>query len=204
MARTREAGKGYDRAMTSAFDRTWLRLGGVAAFLALALATLRVVGVLTVFRGLYDPGSPPGTAPFAEYWGMAALEACAVAAAVFGTWRLMQPANRVLVAGAIAGGVSAAMLLAGSLAAVPMQVHGPPRWLEFSCVPLGIWMLCVVAADWRMRRLPAWLRVTGAVLGAVLMVLPALLVLRMLTVVGVGWWIGLGVVLLRADRSTSP
>ncbi len=96
------------------------------------------------------------------------------------------------------------MLLAGCVLAVLEQTDGVwgRRLATFSSVPLGVWMLCVAAADWRVRRLPAWLRVTGAGLGAVLMILPAAPVLRVFTPLGLLWWIGLAATLGRRPRST--
>ncbi len=156
------------------------------------------------FQGLYDRAHPPSVVGLCELWGFAALEALALLAAVLATARLMRPGSRVLTAGAVAGAAAAAMLLVGSILSIRLglQKQNFSPLVGFSSVPLGVWMLCVSAADWRLGRLPPWLRVVGAILGAALMILPAVPPLRLLTVLGLPWWIGLGVVLLRPARST--
>lgn len=186
--------------------------GGVGAAAA-GLLSLVAVG-LVLARFMHDAGwrgAPPHDATVRAIVlagaAVAALTGAAQALAVLAADRRLRPASwvtRLALAGGLAGaalwlgaGVGA---LAGELGSGDAARTGA-LLAELAPVGAGVWALGAVAAAWRLRVWPAWLRVTGAVFGAAAMVQPGLPPLALVSLLaGLVWWSGLAAVLLRPIR----
>lgn len=186
-------------------------VGGVAAFAAAALPLgLAVATVSNQMQAVRD-ASPVAERVARLALATAPLLAAGAAAhllAALSTSRLQRPpswATRLGLAGALAGaalGVAAAVVLVRTAWTGRDAALGGAL-VEFVPVGVGVWALCVAAADWRLRLWPAWLRVAGTVFGGAAMVQPGFPPLGLVSLLtGLAWWIGLGVRLLRAPRST--
>ncbi len=129
----------------------------------------------------------------------------AVAACVYGVRATFASAARVGWIGALCGYLAALMLLLTSLLA---PLFGPlhiPAWLNmvayWAPLPLGMWLLITAAAAWKLDCLPKWLRVVAAVVGAFAFMQPAIPEAGLVVLVlGLLFWFGLGVSLLRDSR----
>lgn len=187
-----------------------VRAGGWAALAVAACGLLRLLGAARTYAALADPSR----GPLASGW-TAALGAIGVASAVAqvvaveGLRRRLGPDTRLLWTASAAGWTGAAFtLLVAAVIVVRSALPGGSAlttgllvgWL--AAFGTALWVAGVCAADWRLLRMPASLRVVGtayAVLSLTAAVLSEASALAL--PFALAWWIGLGVVLLRAPRS---
>ena len=208
MERAPERGKGYGRDMISDAQARAVRAGGWAALAVAAFGVARLVAL----AGLLGP-SHAGAAGWTALLLAAGLAmAVAQAVAVDRVRRHLGPGSRLIWTASASGWTGAALGLAGvALVGVRLLSAGPAEALKTGLIlgwlpvfATALWAAGVCAADWRRLRLPSWLRVVGtlfAVMSLAAAVLPFVGALAL--PLSLAWWIGLGVVLLRAPRSTS-
>ena len=183
--------------------------GGWAALAVAGLGVLRLGVAAQVYAAGPGGSSRPDWSLALGAVGM--LAALAQGLAVDGVRRRLGPDTRLLWTVSAAGWTGAALAAVGALAIAGRALTSSAPTLAsglllgwLAAFATALWAAGVCAADWRLRRLPAWLRVTGtayAVFSLAAAVLPPLGVLAL--PLALVWWIGLGAVLLRRPGSTA-
>lgn len=155
-------------------------------------------------------GKPTAAPPIGVVLLLAAITVAsglALLASVRGVRFALRPPSGVVWAASVAGWLGAAVLVLsgligfyGVLARAPVTPTAV-RISEGAPLLVGVWAIAAMAAAWKVRRLPAWVRVVGVVFGAAALASPALGVTRPVQLLaGLAFWFGLGAALLRDAR----
>ena len=184
--------------------------GAVAQGAFTVAAFVAGIAVLMAAQGTAHTAPPP-------LWPVLLASAVAVAsglaqlAAVRGLRAALSPPSGVAWAASVAGWLGAAVLILGGLVGFYGMLTRSPatptaiRLAEAAPLLVAVWAIAGMAASWRAGRLPAWLRVVGAVFGAAVLASPALAPFRLVALIGgVVFWFGLGAALLRDARFPVP
>lgn len=189
------------------------RIGGWGALAQGGLtiaAFVAGIAVLMVAKGAPLAASPP-------IWPVLLASLVAVAsglaqlAAVRGVRAALSPPSAVTWAASVAGWLGAAVLILGGLVGFYGMLPRSPATrtavtlAEAAPLLVAVWAIAGMAAAWRAKRLPAWLRVTGVVFGAAVLASPAVGLFRPVALLaGLAFWFGLGVALLRDGGFPDP
>lgn len=196
-------------------DRRWERIGGWASIAVGVCGVGRLVAAASLYAAVatVHGGHPAGaqaihaTSLWLTLVDLAA--ALALVGAARGVARAFRPSTRLITTVAILG-YAAALLALTSALATGLRVAAPSNdglWLGLlTGFSLALWITGVCAADWRLRRLPTWLRIVGSLFAFLSFLTPLLNLFVLLAVpLGLVWWFGLGAALLRSpDRVVLP
>ena len=199
--------------MDTAAERRSEVLGGWGALAQGALtiaAFVAGIAVLMTAQGAARTEAPP-IWPVILASVVAVFSGLAQLAAVRGLRSALSPPSPVTWAASVAGWLGAAVLILGGLVGFYGMLTRAPatpvaiRLAEAAPLLVAVWAIAGMAAAWRARRLPAWLRVVGVLFGAAVLASPALGVTRPVGLLaGLAFWFGLGATLLRDARFPHP
>lgn len=188
-------------------------LGGWGALAqgALTIAAFAAgIAVLMTARGT-SHAEPPPAWPVILASLVAVFSGLAQLAAVRGLRSALHPPSPVTWAASVAGWLGAAVLILGGLVGFYGMLTRAPatpvaiRLAEAAPLLVAVWAMAGMAAAWRAKRLPAWLRVAGVIFGAAVLASPAVGLFRPVALLaGLAFWFGLGVALLRDARFPHP
>lgn len=190
-------------------DRRSERIGGWGALAQGGLTVAAFVAGLALLMTSQGTAhsQPPPAWPVILASLVAVLSGLAQLAAVRGLRFALSPPSPVAWAASISGWLGAAVLILGGLVGFYGMLARSPatataiRLAEAAPLLVAVWTIAGMAAAWRVKRLPAWLRVTGVVFGAAVLASPAVGLFRPVALVaGLLFWFGLGAALLRDAR----